>query len=228
MENDYREIKSRITASILLYLYERGSMTASELANLIGVDTKTIYAYLYYYNNNKQWLARQSFTWTLTELGKQVVRKYRKQLKRIVNSFRYKESINLYEHTSILSGINLSKDFLRTNQFSKDQNSLVVSLLAKLRDIEKEIVKALTIRRELSGQANICVSSSEELREALIIINTALSRFSEQDFIEALKRLENLGIIRRYRRQREHDHCIKLADSVYSYVQKNLYTSVLL
>ncbi len=219
--NDKKEIKSWITAAMLLYLYERGPLTTSELAELIGVDTKTLSPYLYYYNN-KGWVARQSYTWALTPLGKEIVRKYRKQLKRILNCFRYKDST--------LSSIKISKDFSRTNQFSKDQtvNKFVSELLKKLSEIELELIKAFALRQMFSGQANICIKSPDELWPALIVINTSLERYTETELLEALRKLEVLGVVRRYLRRRERDHCFKLNEKVFEYVRKNLYTSVLL
>jgi len=219
--NDRKEIRSWITAAMLLYLYERGPLSTSELAELIGVDTKTLSPYLYYYNN-KGWVARQSYTWALTPLGREIVRKYRKQLKRILNSFRYKEST--------LSSIKISKDFSRANQFSKDrlENRLIPELLKRLDELDLQVIRAFAVRRLLSEQANICVRDFEELRRALIIINAALERCPEDELLDSLRKLELLGVVRRFVRRRERDHCFKLNEKVLEYVRKNLYTSVLL
>jgi hypothetical protein len=104
----------------------------------------------------------------------------------------------------------------------------VESILRNLDRIDREVVKALAIRKLLTENENLCARSAEALYSALIIINTSISEFSAEDVLLSLEKLSTAGVVRRFRRSSERDICFKLNENIFEYVHKNLYTSVLL
>jgi hypothetical protein len=126
-----REIRSRITASILLLLSEK-CMSTRELAESIGVDTKTLWPYLHYYssttstnNNNNRLLQRIGFLWCLTDAGRETVERNRTLLERVVNSFDTKD-VNSFNTKDIhsFSRLNLYKFRLKISKFRNNLTKL--------------------------------------------------------------------------------------------------------
>ncbi len=201
--NDDKEIVSPVTASILLLLYDNGSLTTSEIAEILGLRTEQVSPYLYYYYKVKGWVTRNSFAWTLTQLGRSIVLKYKDYFKRLSPLYSLKSRYKVFnssDYKDLERSIKISKDKILSKKLEKLFEN-IMGLGVDLSREERLIIEKLLEWKVKRGKWYVCAESPEELSE-LLNINID---------VEALKHLEKLGIIYRYYDRRNKQHCFRVS-----------------